>query len=141
MGLPEKIHPWIDVKDFPLLRQRYPANFSDSDLEAFIVSLQQVIPAIEQPFAWVVDVDAMVKSTAHQRKIMAESEKRMAEHDRMFCVGSALYVANPIIRGIVTAVFWLSPPVYPYTLVGDLKAGENWALRKLQLAGVDIADK
>jgi hypothetical protein len=128
-------HPWFDHSRAPLLVQRYPRDTSDEELSAFTAAVEAFMADHQEPFAWVVDASALVHATARQRQLMSEFEKRTAEHDRRFCLGTALVVDSPIARGIITAVYWLTPPVYPYRTFAKWDDAEKWARERLAEKG------
>lgn len=132
-------HPWFDHSRAPLLVQRYPHNTSDEELLAFTAAVETYMTAHRSPFAWVVDASALVHATARQRQLMSEFEKRTADHDRRYCLGTALVVAGPVARGIITAVYWLSPPVYPYRTFAKWDEAETWARAQLAEKGLSAS--
>jgi hypothetical protein len=129
-------HPWFDHSRAPLLVQRYPRDTGDQELIAFTGAVEAYMAAHPAPFAWVCDASNLVHATARQRQLMGEFEKRTAEHDRKYCLGTALVVASPVARGIITAVYWLSPPVYPYRTFARWDDAEKWARERLAEKGV-----
>ena len=44
-------------------------------------------------------------------------------------VTRAAYIApKQIVRGIITAIFWIQSPVYPHRVFGDRASAERWVL-------------
>lgn len=128
---PPLAHPWLSEPAPSLFYQTIPETFSDADLEAFIVCLEALVGAQRSPFAWVVMADAMLATSAKQRKMFSEAETRMQPQDRRFCAGTAIVLSSPVIRGVVTAIYWLTPPVYPYTLCKSAEEARTWSERRL----------
>ena len=128
-------HPWIDVVEPRLYRQTFPKLSSDTELEEFLVALEANVEAQRAPFAWVILADALLSSTAKQRKMFASAEERMKEQDKKLCAGTAFVLTSAIARGAITAVYWLSPPVYPYTIVAREETAIAWAQTKLRASG------
>jgi hypothetical protein len=124
-------HPWLSELTPGLYYQRWPAVFTDDALESFLESVEAVVAAQRGPFAWVVMADAMMAMSAKQRKMFSEGEARMQPQDKLYCAGTAIVLQSPIVRGIVTAVYWLTPPVYPYLLCPNEDQGRGWASKKL----------
>jgi hypothetical protein len=71
------------------------------------------------------------RSTNTLRNALAEHLKRFHEFGVRWNVGSALIVPNPWLRGLVTAVTWLSPPKFPYRLCSEPIEAERWAKKQL----------
>ena len=129
-------HPWISVIEYPLFQVSYPSEVTDEALTLLLEDLERVMFAMSSPYAWVVDLGRTLGTTARQRKMQAESELRLKEHNRKHCVGVGVHVGNAVMRGVVTAVFWLSPPVYPYRITGTLEEAQRWAREALRAHGV-----
>jgi hypothetical protein len=124
-------HPWIEILEPSLYAQSFPARIVDGELSAFLVSLDAFIRAQRRPFAWVVQADATVSSSAGQRRMFAEAELRLQEYDRVLCVGTSFVLSSPVMRGVVTAVYWLAPPVYPYRFFATMPEARRWAQEQL----------
>ncbi len=43
-----------------------------------------------------------------------------------------MIVPNAWLRGLVTAVFWISPPKFPNKFFSEPVAGERWAKKQLE---------
>lgn len=134
MPLPYQ-HPWLAVLQPRLYRQTFPKLSSDEELEEFLAALEANVAAQRAPFAWVVLADALLSSTAKQRKMFAAAEERMKPQDEKLCAGTAFVLTSAIARGAVTAVYWLSPPVYPYTIVAREETAVAWCGEKLRESG------
>jgi len=89
--------------------------------------------------AWVIDLSNVTKAPATQRKELAEHLERFEELSVPWYAGSALIVPSPWLRGVVTAVTWLSPPKFPYQLFSKPIEAERWAKKQLaaKLAELD----
>ncbi len=73
-----------------------------------------------------VTIGALVSATASQRKRFGDFEKSMAVHDRDYVYACGLVVPNPVVRGLVTAIYWLKPPVYPYRMFTEQAEAMDW---------------
>jgi len=82
--------------------------------------------------AWVIDLSNIAKASATQRQAFGEHLKRFEAFNVRWNTGSALIVPNAWLRGLVTAVFWISPPKFPNKLFSDPFESKDWA--KAQLA-------
>jgi hypothetical protein len=86
---------------------------------------------VRYPVAWVIDLSNITKAPATQRKALAEHLKHFEAFSERWNAGSALIVPSAWLRGLVTAVFWVSPPKYPHKTFSELLLGERWAQEQL----------
>lgn len=124
-------HPWVSHKHMPIYEWTFPEEASDEELSAFIDAREDWAKLAHYPVAWVVELSNLRKANAGQRKLFAEHLKRFEEHDVRWNVGSALVVPRAWLRGLVTAVFWVSPPKFPHQAFGWRSDALEWA--QLQL--------
>ena len=103
-------HPWVSHKHVPIYEWTFPPETSDEDLEAFVRARED----------W-----------ATQRRMFGEHLKRFERHDVQWNGGSALVVPRAWLRGLVTAVFWISPPKVPHQAFAKRTDALQWA--QLQL--------
>lgn len=106
---------------------RFPAQFSDADVQLAISALESFFRKTERTQAWIVDLSDIERTTARQRGWFAEYEKRVAEMTSRYVTRAAYIAPNQIVRGILTAVFWIQSPVYPHRVFSDRADGERWA--------------
>lgn len=127
-------HPWLDPTDAPLLRLTCPVTYEPHETLAMFEVVLAFYAVNDQPFAWVVDASNVKGSSAQERKITADYEQRAAEHLKRFNRGTAFVLPSAIVRGIVTAIYWLVPPPYPHRVFSNVPDAEAWA--RAQLGGV-----
>lgn len=121
-------HTWFSESRPGLVVQRFPRQFDDADVQRAIATLEDFFRATERPQAWIIDLSAIEGSTARQRVWFAEYEKRVAEMTSRYVTRAAYIAPSPIVRGILTAIFWIQSPVYPHRVFSDRASGERWAL-------------
>jgi hypothetical protein len=124
-------HPWVSHKHVPIYEWAFPAEATDEELAAFIRAREEWATLAHYPVAWVVQLSNLTKANAKQRRIFADHLKRFEEHDVQWNAGSALIVPSGWLRGLVTAVFWLSPPRFPHQAFARRTDALEWA--QLQL--------
>ena len=54
------------------------------------------------------------------------------------CVGGAFVLGAPLVRGALTAIFWLQPLPFDHVVVPDEARAESWARARLARAGVQL---
>jgi hypothetical protein len=132
-GLVELVHPWIDSSSAPLYTVVFPQAADDAEVVSFGAVREEWAKRAHYPVAWVVDLSHLVTATAKQRRLFSEHLGRFEPHDIAYNRGSALVVPNAVLRGIVTAVFWMKRPQFPNECFATLGEARSWA--KVQLRG------
>jgi hypothetical protein len=131
-GYLEIDHPWMSNDLMPIYQWTFPKEATDAELRACFQAREDWGARAEYPVAWVIDLSNIIKATATQRKAFGEHLKRFEEHNVRWNAGSALIVPNTWLRGLVTAVFWISPPKFPNKFFSEPVAGERWARKQLE---------
>jgi hypothetical protein len=132
-------HTWVSVIEAPLYGQVLPAACTDEELAKMLEEVERITKAVDSPIGWGTDVSNILHATPRQRKMYADSDARLKDLDRQWCSGTAVVCRSPFTRGIVTAVHWVTPPVYPYKIFSSRREGERWARRQLIIRGIDIS--
>jgi hypothetical protein len=131
-------HKWVSVIEAPLYGQVLPARCSDEELAEMLAEVERITRSIGSPLGWVTDVSSILTATPRQRRMYAESDERLKPYDKQWCAGTAIICSGALTRGIVTAVHWMTPPVYPFKIFSSRREGERWARRQLIDRGVRI---
>ena len=124
-------HPWISNALMPIYRWTFPSEASDKELHACLEAREEWAIRARYPSAWVIDMSNITKAPALQRKAVAQHLKRFDQYGARHNAGSAIIVPSPWLRGLVTAVTWVSPPSFPYRLFADAMGAEHWAKQQL----------
>jgi len=124
-------HPWVSHRHVPIYEFTFPPEASDEELAAFVRAREEWATRAHYPVAWVVQLSNLTKANAKQRRTFAEHLKRFERHDVQWNGGSALIVPSAWLRGLVTAVFWISPPKFPHQAFAERSDALEWA--QLQL--------
>lgn len=126
-------HPWVSHKHVPIYEWAFPAEATDEELTAFFRAREEWATRAHYPVAWVVELSNLTKANAKQRRMFAEHLKRFERHDVLWNAGSALVVPSGWLRGLVTAVFWLSPPKFPNQAFAKRSDALEWAQLQLDV--------
>ncbi|HEY6879984.1 MAG TPA: hypothetical protein VI299_18290 [Polyangiales bacterium] len=124
-------HPWLNDSEYPVLQVTFPQGYSYEQTEAMFNDVQSFYAQNSAPFAWVVDATRVSVADAKARKLTAEHEARSKEHLRRFNAGTAFVIESAWVRGIVTAIYWISPPAYPYEVFADVAYARAWARERV----------
>ncbi|MFW2386857.1 MAG: hypothetical protein ACN4G0_00865, partial [Polyangiales bacterium] len=106
-------HPWFSNDLMPLYRWTFPPKATDEELAACLRAREDLAAHARYYMAWVIDMSNITKAPATQRKALAQHLKRFDEYGVRYNAGSAIVVPSPWLRGLVTAVTWISPPRFP----------------------------
>jgi hypothetical protein len=73
------------------------------------------------------------------RKRVADLAKSHEPQSKRWMVHSATVVSNPILRGAMTALNWLAPPVYKQTVHGTTTDAVNALVTSLEREGLALS--
>ncbi len=121
-----------------LYLQSYPERVLPATLERFLAGVERAVGKFERPYAWITDLERPERISKTHQKIIAAFEARVADLDRAHCAASALVVQRGVIRAVMSAVFWVHPPVYPYRLVASREAALDACVEGLRSQGVAL---
>ena len=124
-------HPWISDAEAPLYVLTYPRERTEDDVVASHDAVAAIYQRATGPVAWVVDASAVVGATPRERQIVAAHEERVGDIAARRCAGLALIIPNAPVRGLLTAVRWLSPARYPQQIVATREAAFIWVRQQL----------
>jgi hypothetical protein len=128
-------HPWIDSSRAPLYVWTLRDDPTSSVVAACLAAREQWSEGTQEPVAWVVDLTQLSSVNAIQRKMFATHLERFRPFDEKWTAASAIVASSPWLRGLVTAVFWLSPPKFPNRVFADVESARTWAERELGARG------
>ena len=101
---------------------------------AYLEELWRRTPAGTKSFM-VTDLSRMkLGAPASQRKTAAEFMARNDGLQRLASAGGAIVVASAMVRGVITAVFWIRPPPVPPKIVSSREEGYLYGLDLLAAA-------
>jgi hypothetical protein len=132
-------HPWIDPRSAPIYAVTYP-GYDPADARAladYVAAQKRLYQELArwtgtraQPFAFVVDL-SHVQSMAlnRQRAIQYLEHVRHRGNPHMVC--RAFVAPNDSVRGVMTAVFWQSPPDYPHGIFASVQEAKAWARQQM----------
>lgn len=124
-------HPWIDSSKAPLYILYPPSVIANADLIDYLRLQEEFIVNRPHHYVWVCDVGHLFSFDAHQRALVAACDNTLKPYERIYNLGQAWVLESAMARGVLAALYWMSPPVYPTTVVATRAAGIAWAERKL----------
>lgn len=105
---------------------------SEDEWRYHLQDLSRQVLQRSQPYAFVIDAtDAGGPPSATQRRLQADWMRANAATIKTFCKGGAFVFASPVVRGIVTAIHWIAPPLYPFATFAKKTEAIAWCRAKL----------
>ncbi|HEU4534227.1 MAG TPA: hypothetical protein VFS00_08915, partial [Polyangiaceae bacterium] len=95
----------VDTSAAPLLRVRMVGSPSTEAFEAYLREMAALIR--RGPYASIYDARQSNVSRASHRKRQADWIRENLPVIRQNCAGVAFCASSPLVRGAITAVFWL----------------------------------
>jgi hypothetical protein len=126
------MHPWILSTKDRIFEMRMPPYNTDEEVDAFCKAHVEWARKNQCPHAHVFDMRDALSLTATQRRRYAQHVIDMDPLDTRWNRGVAFIADNPIVRGIITAVFWISPPPFPYRVFRTPTEGREWLKSQLK---------
>ncbi len=131
-------HVWTAYWPVVILQARDGATLADyqAGLEAF----EREVIAQGTVYAVLTDATQISKPPpADVRRYLSEWMKRNAEGATS--VGSVTIIGSSIVRGALTAMYWLFEPPTPQGVVGTFGEAQDWVARKLEAAGQTVPQR
>ena len=113
--------PSVDDRYFPLVINTIGPRLEPGHLAPFFAASEAVLRRRE-PYVTISDVSATRElPNAIVRRELAEWSKEFEPLMQQFTIGSAIVIQSTLIRGGLTALFWLAPPPYPQSVVASVR--------------------
>lgn len=128
----------FDTSDAPWLITRFPANWTPAELETYFVAFSAYLDR-DEPYVHISELSlASPMSSAATRKQAGEFIARESARMRRLCLGAAQVHTSPVIRGALTAIFWISAPPFAQVNAASLSAAADWLRPRVRAAGLDV---
>ncbi len=125
----------IDDSQWPLVLITWPEHpVTDEDVDVFVAERRKQVPRGKHVTLHLTEGGSGLRS--RQRRRMAEYLREDAELVRGRLLASALVARNPVIRGMITALSWLTSPPFTQRVFADRASAEAWLSEVLVEAGV-----
>ena len=83
----------------------------------------------------ILDLTAAAPLTARQRAMQIEWSRQTDALFREVSLGIVFVVASAVVRGILTALFWIRRVPVPHAIVQDLDEAVSWAIARCRETG------
>lgn len=86
----------------------------------------------------VIDASLGLRPTPTQRKLQADWINEHRELLAASCLGIAFVIPSPLVRGALTAIFWVAQLPIPHTVHATLASAIDWAGGRLTAIDVEL---
>ncbi len=124
----------VDDRRFPIVTVTFRGDATDAQFRAYLDQMTRMVDRREKN-AVIMDAREAVRTPPIQRRMQSEWMKTHHDSLARWSVGTAFVITSPLVRGVLTAILWLSPMATPYTVVGTVEEAESWAREQLRRAG------
>lgn len=125
----------VSTERAPIVSVRVIDGPTDENYRRHLEELAAAFRAQDR-FGMVFDTGDLAKFPARYREMLNRwiEETQPEFEGRWIC--AAFVIRNRLIRGVLTAVYWLNAPYYDHKVVGSPEEAWRWVTEQLQNAGV-----
>lgn len=129
----------VEQQYLPVIRIAHDGATSDEDFERYLNTLRDSMYAPNAGHRLlVIDATYSAPTPATQRRMQADWMKEHADRIRKFTVGVAFVIPSGMIRGMLTAIFWIQPLPSPHEVCATLEQALDWGDTQLAAYGLEI---
>ena len=115
--------PYVSDEDFPFVISVMPVAPDEAFFKAYFVKQRELL-ARGKRWLHLVDIRLVTRlPDARARAVVSAETAALNELSARWNAGTATVIASPIVRGILTAIHWLSPPPHPFLNVASVEEG------------------
>jgi hypothetical protein len=116
---------YVEREELPVLRLRFVEDYTDDELQEFLCELDAVL-ALAGRKVCIIDLNQATPATAKQRKLITDW---IRDNDSVLSrdfSAAAIVTDSALIRGTVTAVFWIRPLPLPTHVAATMEEARDW---------------
>ena len=118
----------VDEGHYPLVFIKFTGEPTRDEFRAYLERLSQLL---KRPGYRALVLESSYRANAIQRQLQAEWIKQNLETVKLKTAGMAFVIQSTLVRGALTAIFWIQPLPVPYVIVATREQAEAWARRQL----------
>ncbi|CAN5298581.1 hypothetical protein BH09MYX1_BH09MYX1_05970 [soil metagenome] len=115
----------LDRSKWPVVIVRFVGTPSDEEFARYLAIYDELL-AEKQRYGLVFDALAADVPTARRRAMQAKWIRDHSVQLAEYCLAGAFVIGSPLIRGALTAIFWIQPMPFPHVVCGKVEEGERW---------------
>lgn len=116
----------FDESKWPQLVCLASGESSDEDMDTYIATLVRALER-KEPHVLIVDARKGQLLRGTHRKRVAEWNSENAAQLSRYRAGLVLVSPSVMLRGMITAIYWLHPAPFPYKAVSTMEEAAHWA--------------
>jgi hypothetical protein len=132
-----------DLGRIRIASTRIDGAVSDDQLRRSLDQYREMLESFERDQRQVIsfiDMSGMGELSAQQRRIQSEWNRSIQPIQKAVTLGLAFIAPGTVVRGMLTAVFWFSPPAAPYIICATMSEALAWALGVCAEQGVRVSE-
>jgi hypothetical protein len=127
-----------DASRWPLVVITFEQDFTNDDLARCFVDNARLFERGTR-FATVRDLRRVTQMPSPiQREMARKWQERVRDEFPPHCLGVAIVSDSAFLRHLITAISWATAPPIPEEPVSTLSKGVDWAIQRLDEAGVPV---
>ncbi len=126
----------IDVSRHPLVVITFVGATSEDDFDRYLEEMQRLVLSRRERNVTIIDGSRSERTTPLQRRKQADWMRTNDDMLRRYSLGTAFVISSPVVRGVLTAILWVSPMSAPHTVVATYEEAERWANAQLNAVGL-----
>jgi hypothetical protein len=130
----------LDFSAWPIVQVTPPPySLSDDALTEFMEFHRQLVRGRDSAHGLLLDLRHSDQLSGSQRKKLTEILNSPKSGPMSPCAGTALVFNSPMLRGVLTAMFWFFKPPYPVKVFPDVTSAERWLSTLLPSSLINVA--
>jgi hypothetical protein len=122
----------LDLSSWPVIVIAPENGLTVEKILEFLEVYSDIIRSRSERFATLVDLRKCANLPPRQRRILTDGMKRNKQFNMQYCVGTAMVFNSTIIRGVLTALFWIFKPEHATKVFKNFEEAMSWAQHQFQ---------
>ncbi len=127
----------IDDSRHPIVVVTFVGLATDAEFQDYLTRMEKMILSRRETNCTILDATRAGNTPPVQRRMQADWLKRNEDLLRQYSAGTAFVIDSSLVRGLLTAILWMSPMATPHTIVASLDEAESWAAAQLRARGIE----
>lgn len=127
-------------KYWPVVIRSFDGDYPNEEIRRWLYDDCARILARQEPHLVINDLQRGGTDSV-QRKLVAEWIRENSAMLNKYRIATGTIVSSTLVKGIVTAIFWITPPPYRHEVFANVGDAVDWANREIAAAGLQAAVK